>query len=149
MFLYKKSFNQLVSDSKFNEKNFHHIAHFGIRLILGISLIVAGIAKFNTAYAGSLTSLGIPGELQIAIASLQFLIGFLLIIGIFTRIVAGISFLMDFGNTFVLGQGTTFSGEGGIEGDLLRMAVSLVILAAGPGKISVSQIVKKIPRILQ
>jgi len=42
-----------------------------------------------------------------------------------------------------------FVSKGGWEWDLVMLAVVLAIIAAGPGRISISHIVRKIPRFLQ
>ena len=42
----------------------------------------------------------------------------------------------------------SITGDKGIEFDLILLAVALVIIVAGPGRISLSQIIKKIPRCL-
>jgi len=42
-----------------------------------------------------------------------------------------------------------FSGMGGVELELLSFIILLTIIVLGPGKISISHIVKKIPRFLQ
>ena len=45
----------------------------------------------------------------------------------------------------VKGAGS-ITGDGGFEFDLILLAASLVIIVAGPGRASLSHIVKKIPR---
>jgi len=42
----------------------------------------------------------------------------------------------------------SITGDKGIEFDLILLAVALVIIVAGPGRISLSQVIKKIPRCL-
>ncbi len=40
-------------------------------------------------------------------------------------------------------------GEGGYALDLMLLAGCLIVIVAGPGKVSISHIAKKIPRFLQ
>ena len=40
------------------------------------------------------------------------------------------------------------TGDKGIEFDLILLAVSLVVIIVGPGRVSLAQIIKKIPRCL-
>jgi len=42
-----------------------------------------------------------------------------------------------------------FVSKGGWEWDLVMLAVVLAIITAGPGRISISHLVRKIPRFLQ
>ena len=43
----------------------------------------------------------------------------------------------------------SFSGQGGAELELIALAILLVIIVTGPGRVSISHLVKKIPRFLQ
>jgi len=43
----------------------------------------------------------------------------------------------------------SLTGQGGVELETLLLASSLVIIVIGPGRISISTILKKVPRILQ
>ena len=42
----------------------------------------------------------------------------------------------------------SMTGDGGAELDVILLAASLVIMIAGPGRISLAQAIKKIPRCL-
>ena len=42
----------------------------------------------------------------------------------------------------------SITGKGGVELDLILLASVLVIMIAGPGRISLAQIIKKFPRCL-
>ncbi|HJL67271.1 MAG TPA: DoxX family protein, partial [Nitrosopumilus sp.] len=42
----------------------------------------------------------------------------------------------------------SLTGDGGIELDLILLGSLLVIMITGPGRISISQIIKKIPRCI-
>jgi putative oxidoreductase len=42
-----------------------------------------------------------------------------------------------------------FVSKGGWEWDLMMLAGELTIIVAGPGRVSISHVVKKIPRYLQ
>ena len=53
------------------------------------------------------------------------------------------------GAIFLVKGAENFTGRGGTELDILLLAGCLVIVAIGPGRISVSFILKKVPRFLQ
>jgi putative oxidoreductase len=53
------------------------------------------------------------------------------------------------GDIFYVKQASSLTGERGFEIDLILLAACLTIIVAGPGRVSVSHIVKKIPRFLQ
>ncbi len=52
------------------------------------------------------------------------------------------------GAIFLVKGAQSIAGDGGVEFDLILLASVLVIMITGPGKISISQIIKKIPRCL-
>ena len=52
------------------------------------------------------------------------------------------------GAIFHVKNAASITGEWGIELDLILLAVALVIIVVGPGRISLSQIIKKLPRCL-
>jgi putative oxidoreductase len=52
------------------------------------------------------------------------------------------------GAIFYVKKATSLTGEGGVEFELILLAGSLVIVAAGPGRASLSHIIKKLPRCL-
>jgi len=53
------------------------------------------------------------------------------------------------GVIFYVKQAASLMGERGYEIDLILLAGCLATIVAGPGKVSVSHIAKKIPRFLQ
>jgi len=53
------------------------------------------------------------------------------------------------GAIFYVKEASNLTGQGGYEIDLVLLAACLTIIVAGPGRISISHIAKKIPRFLQ
>jgi putative oxidoreductase len=53
------------------------------------------------------------------------------------------------GAIFVANGAQNFSGRRGVEFETLILAGCLLIIVIGPGRISISHILKKVPRILQ
>ena len=128
---------------------FHDVAHFGVRITVGLIFIVHSLGKFDPGFLGFLDKLGLPPEMQFPIALAEFVPGVLLIIGGLTRISAVVLSIVMLGAIFVVKGAENFTGQGGTELDILLLAVSLVIIVIGPGRISVSYILKKVPRFLQ
>jgi putative oxidoreductase len=87
--------------------------------------------------------------MQIPIALAEFVPGILLIIGGLTRISASLLSIVMLGAIFVVKGAQNLTGQGGVELDLLLLASLLVIIVIGPGRISVSHALKKVPRFLQ
>jgi putative oxidoreductase len=87
--------------------------------------------------------------MQVLIALAEFVSGILLIVGVLTRISASILSIVMLGAIFHVKHATNLTGQGGYEFELLILAGVLVIIVAGPGRVSLSHIVKKIPRFLQ
>jgi len=68
--------------------------------------------------------------------------------GVLTRISASLLSIINLGAIFHVKGATNFTGEGAYEYDLLLLAASLVIIVAGPGRVSIAHVIKKIPRFL-
>jgi putative oxidoreductase len=63
-----------------------------IRILVGVTLIAHGLPKFYDmpGTQGFFGSLGLPGELAVAIALLEVVVGIVIIVGLLTRIAAGL-----------------------------------------------------------
>ena len=128
----------------------HDITHWGISASIGITFIVHSLKKFDPSWQEWLISIGIPPEMQLPIALAEFIGGILLVVGVLTRITGGVFAVILLGAIFhIRWENGFFVSKGGWEWDLVMLAAVLAIIAAGPGRISVSQAVKKIPRFLQ
>ena len=79
----------------------------------------------------------------------EFVPGVLLILGGLTRISASLLSIVMLGAIFMVKGAQSLTGDGGVEFDLLLLAGCLVIIVIGPGRISISYILKKVPRFLQ
>ena len=140
----------LFVETKLNENILHDFTHWGIRASIGAIFLVHSLKKFEPSWQEWLVSIGIPAELQLPIALLEFIGGICLITGILTR-VSGVLFC-----TILLGaifhirwEKGFFVSQGGWEWDLVMLAGVLAIIAVGPGRISIASLIKKIPKILQ
>jgi len=128
----------------------HDITHWGIRASIGAIFIVHSLKKFDPSWQEWLISIGIPPEMQLPIALAEFIGGILLVVGVLTRVTGSIFALILLGAiVHIRWENGFFVSQGGWEWDLVMLAVVLTIIAAGPGRISISHIVKKIPRFLQ
>jgi len=139
----------LLAEAKFLENKLHDITHFGIRAAIGVIFIVQGSGKFNPGFAGMLTNMGVPAEMQIPIALAETIGGTLLIVGVLSRISSSILSIIMLGAIFHVKGASNLVGEGGFALDLMILAGCLIVIVAGPGKVSISHIAKKIPRFLQ
>ncbi len=139
-----------MTEAKFHENKLYDIAFWGLRSALGVIFILHGSGKFSPGFVGFLTgSLGIPAEMAIPIALLETVGGILLIIGVLTRISASLLAIDMLGAIFFVKQAANLTGERGYELELILLASFLVIIVAGPGRVSLSHVAKKIPRFLQ
>ena len=115
----------------------------------GVIFIAHGTGKFNPGFVNFLTGpLGLPAEMQIPIALAEVIPGILLIIGVLTRISASLLSIIMLGAIFYVKGASNLTGDGAYELDLILLAASLVIIVAGPGRVSIAHIVKKLPRCL-
>jgi len=140
---------RILAEAIFLQNKLHDITHWGIRAAIGVVFIVQGSGKFNPGFAGFLASIGVPVELQIPIALAETIGGILLIVGVLSRISSSIFCIIGLGAIFLVKGATNLTGEGGYDIDLLLLAGNLLIIVAGPGRVSISHVVKKIPRFLQ
>ena len=137
-------------NSKLSDHPLHDIAQIGMRASIGIIFIVHGFGKFgNPGFGDWISSMGIPAEMQIPIALAEFIPGILLLIGVLTRISASIISIIMLGAIFLVKGASSLTGEHGYEFDLILLAASLVVIVAGPGRVSLSYALKKVPRVLQ
>ena len=135
-------------EANIKEGKLNDITHFGVRLVVGVIFIVAGYLKFDPQVAVFFVQGGIPAELQIPIALGETISGVLIIIGVLSRISASLLSIIMLGAIFYVKKAASFTGEMGVEYDLLLLAASLTVIAMGPGRISLSYIAKKLPRFL-
>ena len=138
-----------MTEANFRENKLHDIAFMGLRTVIGVLFIAHGIGKFNPGFVGFLTGpVGLPAEMQIPIALAETVGGTVLIIGVLSRISASILAIDMLGAIFLVRGASNLTGDGGYELDLILLSGVLVIIVAGPGRVSISHIVKKIPRCL-
>ena len=138
-----------MAETIIKQSIFHDGAHFGIRITIGLIFIMHSLGKFEPGFLGFLGKLGLPPEMQFPIALAEFVPGVLLILGGMTRISAAVLCAVMLGAIFVVKGAQSLTGDGGVELDVLLLAGCLVIIVIGPGRISVSYILKKVPRFLQ
>ncbi|HJT09598.1 MAG TPA: DoxX family protein [Candidatus Nitrosotalea sp.] len=138
-----------MADTEISKNKFHDISYFGLRLAIGSIFISAGLIKFDPSFVTYIPQMGLPANMQYLFALEEFVPGILIIAGILTRISASVLSFVMLGVIFYVDKASKFIGPDGVEFPVILLAVSLVIITAGPGKISVSHMLKKIPRFLQ
>jgi putative oxidoreductase len=138
-----------VQISSIKENMWHDITHLGIRASIGAIFIIHSIKKFDPAWQQWLLGVGLPPEFQLPIALAEFIGGIMLFAGILTRITASIFSIISLGAIFhIRWDAGFFVSEGGWEWDLVMLAAQLSIIAVGPGRISIANFIKKVPRFL-
>ena len=136
-------------DASLSQHKLHDIANMGMRAAIGVIFIVHGFGKFgNPGFGGWISSMGIPAEMQIPIALAEFVPGILLLIGVLTRISGALLSIVMLGAIFLVKGASSLDGDKGYEFDLILLAASLIVIVAGPGRVSVSHVIKKLPRWL-
>ena len=137
-----------MATSEIKEKILNDAVFIGLRSAIGVIFIVHGMAKFNPGFANFLPNMGLPPEMQIPIALAEVVPGILLIIGVFSRLSSALLSIIMIGAIFHVKGAQSLTGDSGVELDLILLAACLVIMIAGPGRIALAQIVKKLPRCL-
>ena len=138
-----------MAEAKFSEGKLNDVVFMGLRSVIGAIFIAQGISKFGEGFVGFLTGpLGLPAEMQIPIALAELIPGILLVFGVLSRISASLISIIMLGAIFMVKGASAITGKGGVELDLILLAVALVIMIVGPGRISFAQAIKKLPRCL-
>ena len=138
------------TEASLKENVLHDITHWGIRASIGAIFIIHSLKKFDPSWQEWLMSIGMPPEMQLPIALAEFIGGILMIIGALTRVTGSVFAVILLGAIFhIRWENGFFVSQGGWEWDLVMLAAVLAIIVAGPGRISISHLVKKIPRFLQ
>ena len=137
-----------MTTSEIKEKVLNDVVFMGLRSAIGVIFIVHGIAKFNPGFSNFLSNIGLPLEMQIPIALAELVAGILLIIGVLSRLSVSLLSIILLGAIFHVKGAQSLTGDKGIELDLILLASFLVIMIAGPGRISLSHVIKKLPRCL-
>jgi putative oxidoreductase len=137
-----------LTSASIKEKILNDAVFAGLRSVIGVIFIIHGMSKFNEGFGGFLSSVGIPAEMQIPIALAELIPGILLVIGVLSRLSASLLVIIMLGAIFMIKGAQSLTGDGGVELDLILLASSLVIMIAGPGRISLAQVIKKLPRCL-
>ena len=136
-------------DANLSQHKLHDITNMGMRAAIGVIFIVHGFGKFgNPGFGGWISSMGIPAEMQIPIALAEFVPGILLLIGVLTRISGALLSIVMLGAIFLVKGASSLDGDKGYEFDLILLAASLIVIVAGPGRVSASHVIKKLPRWL-
>ena len=138
-----------MAGSEIRQSILHDISHFGLRLTIGTIFVVVGSIKFDPGFASYLVQMGLPVQMQYLFALEEFVPGIFIISGVLTRISASVLSLVMLGVIFYIYKASQFIGPNGAELPVILLAGSLVIITIGPGRISISHLVKKIPRFLQ
>lgn len=138
-----------MTEASIHQTKLNDITNLGLRSAIGVIFILHGSGKLNPGFSGFLTGqLGFPPEMQIPIALAEMIPGILLIVGVLTRISASMLAIVMLGAIFYVKKAANLTGEGGFEFDLILLAGALGVITAGPGKISLAHIIKKLPRCL-
>jgi len=120
----------------------------GLRSVIGVIFILHGTAKFAPGFAEFLPNMGLPPEMQVPIALAELVAGILILLGVLTRISSSLICIIMLGAIFHVKGASSITGKGGVELDLILLASVLVLLIIGPARISLSYVVKKLPRYL-
>ncbi len=136
-------------DATLRTHKLHDLSHFGLRISVGVLFIVHSLGKFDSGTGGFFSSIGLPSEMAPLIGLLEMMGGVLLIVGVLTRIAGSLLAIEMLVIMVYLKKLQSFSGKNGLELELLIFVILLTMIVLGPGRISVSHVVKKIPRFVQ
>jgi putative oxidoreductase len=146
--VYTKRKEIQLTEASIHQTKLNDITNWGIRASIGVIFIVQGSGKFGPGFVSMLENIGLPVEMQIPIALAEVISGILLIVGVLTRISASMIAIIMLGAILYVKHATNLTGNGGYALDLILLAGALVVITAGPGRLSFAHIIKKLPRCL-
>ncbi|MBY6087205.1 DoxX family protein [Priestia flexa] len=120
------------------------IGTFFIRVVLGLTFFIHGLSKFQGGIDGTVgffESIGISGFMAYVVAIIELIGGVAVIVGLGTRIVAALFVFVMLGAIFTAKLGAPFVG--GYELDIALLAMSLHLVFAGSGALSLDQLLRK------
>ena len=124
-------------------KTVYNFAPIPLRIITGFGFMIHGLPKLqdipNTQ--NSFMNMGLPPELAIIIGLLEFIGGLAILLGIFTRIAAGLLAINMIGAILLVKLSKGFID--GYELDLLYLAIMISLILTGPGNLSIEKNVLK------
>ncbi|MGZ5491040.1 MAG: DoxX family protein [Nitrososphaeraceae archaeon] len=124
-------------------KSVYNFAPLPLRIIAGIGFMMHGLPKLLDipGTQNSFVNMGLPQELAIIIGLLEFIGGLAILLGIFTRIAAGLLAIDMIGAILLVKLSKGFIG--GYELDLLYLAIMISLMLTGPGNFSIEKNVLK------
>ncbi|MCM3567951.1 DoxX family protein [Neobacillus mesonae] len=120
-----------------------------LRVILGITFFIHGLAKFQGGIgntAGWFDSIGIPGFMAYVVAGIELVGGIALVIGLGTRIVSSLFVLLMIGAIIKVKLAVGFLGNGqmaGYELDLAFLTMALFLAINGSKQLAVDKFFDK------
>lgn len=124
-------------------KNGFNYAPLPLRIIAGIGFMMHGLPKLLDipGTQNSFTNMGLPPDLAIIIGLLEFIGGLAILLGILTRIAAGLLAIDMIGAILSVKLSKGFIG--GYELDLLYLAIMISLMITGPGSFSIEKNILK------
>ncbi len=124
-------------------KNGFNYAPLPLRIIAGIGFMMHGLPKLLDipGTQNSFTTMGLPPDLAIIIGLLEFIGGLAILLGILTRIAAGLLAIDMIGAILSVKLSKGFIG--GYELDLLYLAIMISLMITGPGSFSIEKNILK------
>lgn len=123
--------------------NKHEIGALLLRVVLGITFFVHGLAKLQGGIentAGWFSSMGLPGILAYIVTGIELIGGVALIVGLGTKIVSALLALIMLGAIVKVKIGAGFMG--GYELDVVLLAIAIFLSITGSSMYSLDS---KIP----
>ena len=101
-----------MAETVIRQSILHDVAHFDVRITIGLIFIMYSLGKFGPGFAENLPNMGLPPEMQFPIVFAEFVPGVLLIIGGLTRLSASLLSIVMLGAIFMVKGAQSLQGKG-------------------------------------
>jgi uncharacterized membrane protein YphA (DoxX/SURF4 family) len=120
-----------------------------LRIYLGLAFVIHGLAKFQGGVgntAGWFDSIGIPGFMAYVVAAIELFGGLLLVVGLGTRYISALLFIIMISATIKVKLSAGFMGSGqgaGYELDIAYAVIALFLFLNWKTSLSLDSLIVK------
>lgn len=138
----------VAAPAAFSDGVFAGVGMLGVRIALGAIFIVHAFPKFEPWFSGFLEEQGFPAWIQYPIAVGELVPGIMLVAGVLSRMSGAVIAAIMLGVFITIDGFMALTGDKGMEYHLILFAAAILVMVMGPGRLSASSALSRLPRWL-